>query len=166
MSVDGAQPTRSSGGPFGILLRKDVLSGLMFMGFAVLGLYLSRNYPMGTAVRMGTGYVPRLLCWMLLVLGAVILFQGLRAADRLREDEPARLIRVALLVPSSLLAFALTINRFGVVVATFLLVGIGSLAGRDLRAWEVAAVAVVLTALTIGIFVWGLGLAIPIWPEQ
>ena len=164
MSADGLQPARS--GLPGILLRKDVLSGLMFIGFAALGLYLSRNYPMGTAVRMGTGYVPRLLCWILLGLGALIFVQGLRSSARLREDEPARLVRVALLVPSSLLAFALTINRFGVVVATFLLVGIGSLAGRGLRAWEVAAVAVVLTAMTIGIFVWGLGLTVPIWPED
>jgi hypothetical protein len=81
-------------------------------------------------------------------------------------DEPARLLRVALLIPSSLLAFALTINRFGVVVATLALVAIGSLAGRDLRALEVAAVAVVLTLLTLGIFVWGLGLPIPVWPED
>jgi hypothetical protein len=166
MSADGLQPSPPASFGWQVLLRKDVLSGLLFMGFAVLGFYLSRDYSIGTAVRMGTGYVPRLLCWILLGLGAVILFQGLRAADRLREDEPARLVRVALLVPSSLLAFAFTIDRLGVVVATFLLVGIGSLAGRDLRAWEVAAVAVVLTAMTIGIFIWGLGLPISIWPEN
>lgn len=166
MSLDGLQPSRPR--PFGwqVLLRKDVLSGLMFMGFALLGLFLSRDYPIGTTLRMGTGYVPRLLCWILFGLGAVIFFQGLRVIDRLREDDPVRLARVAVLIPGSLLAFALTINRFGVVVATCALVGIGSMAGRDMRVWEVAAVAVVLTALTIGIFVWGLGLTIPVWPED
>jgi hypothetical protein len=164
MSLDGLPHSRP--GPLGWLLRKDVLSGLMFMGFAVLGLWLSRDYPMGSALRMGTGYVPRLLCWILLGLGVVILLQGLRMADRLRVEEPARLVRVAVLVPVSLLAFALTINRFGVVVATVALVGLASLAGRGLRVVEVAAVALVLTALTIGIFVWGLGLTIPVWPED
>jgi putative tricarboxylic transport membrane protein len=166
MSLDGAPQSRSA--PLGpqVLLRKDVLSGLMFMAVAVLGLFLSRDYPIGSAVRMGTGYVPRLLCWILLGLGAVILFRGLRSVDRLRFDEPARLVRVALLVPSSLLAFALTINRFGVVVATCALVAVGSLAGRDMRVLETVLVAAVLCAITVGIFVWGLGLTIPIWPED
>jgi hypothetical protein len=166
MSINPLQPREREPLGWQALTRKDVLAGLLFITFAVLGLWLSRDYPMGTAVRMGTGYVPRLLCWILLGLGVVILLQGLRAADRVRVDEPARLIRVALLVPSSLLIFSLTINRFGVVVATAGLVAIGSLAGRDLRLPEVAAVAVVLTLLTLGIFVWGLGLPIPVWPEN
>src|SRR5262245_12606018 len=61
-----------------VLAHKQVLSGLMFVGIAILGLFLSRDYPIGTALRMGTGYVPRLLCWTLLALGCLILFQGLR----------------------------------------------------------------------------------------
>ena len=50
----------------------------MFIAVAALGLWLSRDYPIGTALRMSTGYVPRLLCWMLMGLGAVVLVQGLR----------------------------------------------------------------------------------------
>jgi putative tricarboxylic transport membrane protein len=55
------------------LARRDVLSGLMFAGVALFGLWLSRDYPIGTALRMGTGYVPRLLCWILLGLGVIVL---------------------------------------------------------------------------------------------
>jgi len=44
-----------------VLARKNVLAGLMFIGVAALALWLSRNYPIGTALRMGTGCVPRLL---------------------------------------------------------------------------------------------------------
>ena len=47
------------------------------------GLWASRNYPIGTTTRMGTGYVPRLLCWILLGLGALVARAGLaRAAVR------------------------------------------------------------------------------------
>ena len=53
-----------------VLSRKDVIAGLFFMAIAVLGLWVSRNYPIGTALRMSTGYVPRLLCWILLLIGA------------------------------------------------------------------------------------------------
>ena len=49
-----------------ILARADVLSGLLFIAIAAFGLWLSRDYPVGTALRMGTGYMPRLLCWVLL----------------------------------------------------------------------------------------------------
>ena len=56
-----------------ILARKNVLAGLMFIVIAALGLWVSRDYPIGTALRMGTGYVPRLLCWILMGLGAAIL---------------------------------------------------------------------------------------------
>ena len=67
--------------PVQMLARKDVIAGLLFSAVAVVGLYISRDYPVGSALRMGTGYVPRLLCWILLALGAVVLVQGLRKGD-------------------------------------------------------------------------------------
>src|SRR5262245_64287531 len=76
----GERPEASGTAVLQMLVRRDVLAGLMFVGVALFGLWLSRDYPIGTALRMGTGYVPRLLCWILLGLGAVVLVQGLRAA--------------------------------------------------------------------------------------
>ena len=70
-----------------VLQRKDVLSGLLFMGVAVFGLWVSRGYPIGTASSMGTGYMPRLLLWVLLGLGGLILVSGLWTADRLPEAD-------------------------------------------------------------------------------
>src|SRR5437763_11414104 len=62
-----------------MLRRKDLLAGAMFMSVALLGLWLSHDYPLGTAVRMGTGYVPRLLCWVLLALGAAVALTAFRS---------------------------------------------------------------------------------------
>ena len=73
---DAQRPAKLSG--WDTLARADVLSGLMFIAIAAFGLWASRNYPVGTALRMGTGYMPRLLCWLLLGLGAIVLAQGLR----------------------------------------------------------------------------------------
>jgi putative tricarboxylic transport membrane protein len=147
-----------------VLARQDVLAGLMFIGFAILGLWLSRNYPIGTAVRMGTGYVPRLLCWILLLLGAVVLVMGLRAADA-EDGQPGLRWRPIVLIPAALVAFALTIERLGIVIAGLLLIGIGALGGRDLRLLEVVVAAAALVFFTWAIFVWALGLPIPVWPE-
>ena len=146
-----------------LLARKDVLAGFMFVGIAALGLFLSRNYPIGTALRMGTGYVPRLLCWILLVLGGIVLIQGLRANETSAGDPPLRL-RPLLLVPLSLVAFALTIESLGIIIAGTLLILIGGLASSESRPLEVLATALALVLFTWGIFVWALSLPIPVWP--
>jgi hypothetical protein len=146
------------------LLRKDVLAGLLFIVIAAIGLWASRHYPIGTGTRMGTGYVPRLLCWILLGLGTLVFVQGLRGGSgELERGRP--LWRAMIFAPLSLLVFALMIGRYGVVAAVVALVAIGALASRESRLLEVAAAAIVLVVLTLTIFVWGVGLPIPVWPE-
>ena len=125
----------------GALLRKDVLTGVLFIAFAALGLWLSRNYPMGTTLRMGTGYVPRLLCWVLLGLGGLITLQGLLA--RVDDNEA----------------------RVSVAGAWRPFVFVGSLSGGGLRVVETVIAGFVLIVLSWVIFIVGLGITIPVWPE-
>jgi hypothetical protein len=165
MASDDVRGPPTGGALLGLLARKDVLAGLMFVAIAVLGLWLSRNYPVGTALRMSTGYVPRLLCWVLLLLGGVILITGIRSADAERERTPDLHWRPLVLIPAALVAFGLSIERWGLVVAGALLIGIGTMASRDLRPIEIGLAGLVLIVATWAIFVWGLGLTIPVWPE-
>lgn len=150
-----------------VLLRREVLAGAMFMAVALFGLFLSRDYPVGSTLRMGTGYVPRLLCWLLLGLGAVILWRGMRDvyAPRLSSAGALATLRPILVVTAALIAFGLTLERLGLVVAIVLLVVIASFAGRGLRAWETALAAIVLCLICWVIFIVGLGLTIALWPE-
>jgi putative tricarboxylic transport membrane protein len=149
-----------------VLQRKDVLSGLLFMGVAAGGLWVSRAYPVGTALRMGTGYMPRLLLWVLLGLGGVILVSGLWKADRPEEPDGSGrgALRPIVFVALSLVAFALALERLGFVLSIVLLTGIGAVAGRGLRPLETAVAALVLAALCWLIFIVGLSLTIPLWP--
>ena len=151
--------------PWRYLARKNVLAGLMFVGVATFGLWISRNYPIGTTLRMGTGYVPRLLCWILLGLGLVIFLQGLFESDRRQSRGGLAAWRAVIFVTLSLAAFGLSIERLGLVVSILLLIGIGALAARDLRPLETAIAALVLIVLSWAIFILGLGLVIPVWPE-
>src|SRR5260370_37144454 len=91
-----------------ILARADVLSGLLFIAIAAFGLWASRNYPVGTALRMGTGYMPRLLCWLLLGLGVIGVIQGVREPAALIRSSP-QAWRAALSVALSLVAFGLSV---------------------------------------------------------
>jgi putative tricarboxylic transport membrane protein len=150
-----------------MLARKDVLAGLLFIAVAAIGLWLSRDYPIGTALRMGTGYVPRLLCWLLLGLGVIVLVQGLREAQDARPLSAGDIsaLRPVVFVTASLVIFGLSIERLGLVVSILLLTGVGAVAARGLRPLETLAAALVLIVLSWGIFILGLGLTIPVWPE-
>jgi hypothetical protein len=150
-----------------LLARKDVLSGLLFVAVALFGLWLSRDYPIGTALRMGTGYVPRLLCWILLGLGTVILVMGLREGqDERRVDFSDRSgWRPVVFVTASLVIFGLGLERLGLVISILLLIAVGAVAARGLRPLETLAAAAVLIVLSWAIFILGLGLTIPVWPE-
>jgi hypothetical protein len=55
---------------------KDFWAGLMFIAFGVAFMWVSQNYAMGTAVRMGPAYFPTVLGGMLVVLGAAVLFRA------------------------------------------------------------------------------------------
>ena len=55
---------------------RDFWAGLMFAGFGLGFMLIARNYPMGSAVRMGPAYFPTVLGGMLVVLGAMVFFRA------------------------------------------------------------------------------------------
>jgi Tripartite tricarboxylate transporter TctB family. len=149
-----------------MLNNRTVLSGLMFAGVGLFGLYLSRNYPVGTATDMGTGYVPRLLCWILVGLGAIVLLQGYREYQATRDTGVGVFAawRGLIFVTAGLVVFALALETLGLIIAIGLLVGIGAIAGADLRPVETVIAGIALAVMSWAIFVVGLGLPIPVWP--
>jgi len=151
--------------PPAVPVRKNVLAGLLFMAIAVLGLWLSREYPIGTALRMGTGYVPRLLCWVLLALGACVLVQGLREGPGGQDAGADFGWRPLVLVTASIALFGLSVERLGLVVAILLLAGVSAYATRGRSLLETILAALVLIALSWGIFIFALQLTIRVWPE-
>ena len=60
--------------------KEDFYAGLMFIGFGVLAVVVARNYPMGSAMRMGPGYFPTYLGGLLVFMGSVITYRSLRVA--------------------------------------------------------------------------------------
>lgn len=166
MNTDSLKPTVRPHAPgWGMLTRKNILAGLLFIAIAGAGLWISRNYPIGSALRMGTGYVPRLLLWILLGLGAVIFLQGLREANEKANAERTTILRPLVFVTIGLIVFGLTIERLGLVLSILPMMIVGSLATRDLKMIETAIAAVVLIVVSVIIFIFGLGLTIPVWPE-
>ncbi|WP_368414566.1 hypothetical protein [Falsiroseomonas sp.] len=56
---------------------KDLIGGGMLLLLAVIGLWLNLDHNLGSARRMGPGYMPMLTFWLLAGLGALVMVLGL-----------------------------------------------------------------------------------------
>ena len=68
-------------------LSKDFLSGVMFIAFGMTALYFGQKLALGTPVRMGPGYVPHMLAFIMLELGGVIVLATLLTRPTVAEKE-------------------------------------------------------------------------------
>lgn len=73
-------------------------------------------------------------------------------------------IAATIWILASLLAFALAIERLGLVAATIVLVCVASPAGNVGRPIRVVSLAIGLALFSVAIFVWGLGVSMKVWP--
>jgi hypothetical protein len=142
-------------------INQDVAAGLMFAGFGVAGLWFGRELPVGAALRMGPGYMPRLLCYGLLLLGIVIAIKGAIVAGERIERWHWRPLAI---VSIAVLAFSLLLEPAGLVVATAAIVIIGAFGGPQFRLVEALALAAGLAIAAVVLFVTALQLPLPIWP--
>jgi putative tricarboxylic transport membrane protein len=142
--------------------QQDFAAGLLFLAIAGFALWIGWGYPTGTAVRMSSGYFPRLLCFVLLLLGAFVLLRAL-AVDGAAVTPV--LPRPVVLVTAAIVVFAYAVQTLGLALATMLLTVIGGYASPRVRLFEMLAAGTVLAFMSIAIFVWGIGLAIPVWPD-
>ncbi len=140
-------------------LSKDFLSGLMFIGFGLIAIYFGQKLALGTPVRMGPGYVPRMLALIMMSLGAVICVVALVAGGEMVEKPKWKPIT---LVTIGIVCFALLFERAGLLPALVVLILIASLGGEEFKLKEVIGNIVVLSILCTLVFKVGLGMNITI----
>lgn len=141
--------------------RKDFYAGLIFVAFGVFFMAVARNYPMGSALRMGPGYFPFVLGGLLTLLGFAVAARSLVLAG----GAVGRLaVRPLMFVLGGVVAFAVLINTLGLVVATCVLVFVSALASGEFRVRGVAVLCAILVALALGVFVYGLKLPFKVLP--
>lgn len=140
-------------------LSKDFLSGVMFIAFGLIALYFGRNLAVGTTVRMGPGYVPHMLSYIMLVLGLIIAVIALFYGGEITEAPKWKPITM---VTIGIIAFALLLETTGMFPALVALVFIASLGGDEFKLWEVIINTIVLTILCILVFKVGLSMNIAI----
>lgn len=115
---------------------KDLMSGLFLMLIAAVGLYLNMDHTMGSARRMGPGYMPWMVFWLQIGLGAGAVLIGLFGdGDKLArwtgQETLSFIIGIAAGV-GTWYALRLTPGFFG---QTYNAVGTGMLVGFLVLSW-------------------------------
>jgi hypothetical protein len=139
----------------------DFVGGLFFLATAALGFWLLRDVRLGTSMRMGPGYLPTLLCWVLAAVGLWMMGRSLFVSGPALERWYLRPLTFVL---GALVVFSFAIDKLGLVATIGAMVGVAALATPESRWMEVAISAIALAAFSAALFVKALGLALPIWP--
>ncbi len=138
----------------------DLLGGLLMTAIGLFAALYARQYDFGTPARMGPGFFPQVLGWILAVLGVLIALPAW-----FRHGTPAEVRgKNALFVIVSIIVFAITLKPLGLVLSTFVAAFVSTLAAEDITWRGRLIVSAGVAAVTAGIFVGGLGMILPLWP--
>ncbi|HEV7252435.1 MAG TPA: tripartite tricarboxylate transporter TctB family protein [Mesorhizobium sp.] len=135
--------------------RANLLCGLIFIAFGLFFGVQSLGLEIGTAFRMGPGYFPLVLSGILILLGAIILFQSFR-----EEHEPVGPIawRGLFFILAAPVFFGLTVRGLGFVPALFFTATIAAFASRRMTLPLALVVALAITVFATAVFSYALGL--------
>jgi hypothetical protein len=138
---------------------KDFWSGVMLIAIGAAAVFIARDYPFGTALRMGAGFFPVVLGVVLVLFGLYFAVRGLRNSAKIEGSWSPRALVV---LPLAFVAFGVLMEHAGFVPAMLALTVGSAAAGAEFRIGEVLALAVLLTALCVALFIWMLGLPYPL----
>lgn len=140
---------------------RDVISGGLVVGIGIAFLYFGSGLRVGTASRMGPGYFPMALSLIMICLGLAIVVNSLRAPNGDGGSLSVPWGTLGLII-GSVVFFALTLKGLGLFVSMALCILASASASRYAKWRASAALAVLLSVGCVAVFVWGLGLSMPI----
>jgi hypothetical protein len=141
---------------------KDFWSGIMFMAFAAVAIFVARGYSMGAAGRMGPGYFPMALG---IVLGGLGLILAGRSFFISGSPVDGIALRPLLTIVLAVVLFGVLIPHLGLVISLLITTAVSAFASRESQPLEVTALSVGMAAFSVGIFVYALRLPLQIWPS-
>jgi hypothetical protein len=138
---------------------KDFWSGVMLIAIGAAAVFMARDYPFGTALRMGAGFFPVVLGVILMLFVLFFAARGLSSTVKIEGNWSPRALIV---LPLAFVLFGLLMEHAGFIPAMLALLIGSAAAGTEFRIGEVLALSVVLTAMCVALFIWALGLPYPL----
>ncbi len=145
-----------------LLKRSDIMGGAFLVAIGAWALWLARDLPWGTLARMGSGFAPRVLAIVVIGFGIAVMARGIHHREAIMLDRAH--VRPALFMGLAVFAFAMLIERTGLVLAGVVTVALAAFADRAARPREVATMALLAATVAAVLFVLALRLNIPLWP--
>ena len=142
---------------------QDVATGLLFIAIGMATYLIGADYPMGSTQRPGTGVLPRMLAWCLIGTGSLLCLKG-AVGDGPRLTAWAW--RPVVMVTAAIVAFALLIDRLGLIATMLVSMTLVALGTPETRWREYAVFAVIMLAIGTGVFIYALGMPIPMLPKE
>jgi len=140
---------------------KDLAAGLLLVGFAVAGLWLNLDHTLGTARRMGPGYMPMLTFGVLAAIGAAVVIMSLFSGPDPLERWAWRELLLVLL---ALTVFGVMLEWAGLFLTLAVTIGISALADRTHKPLGVLGLIIFLMALCWFVFIRELDIRVNLWP--
>jgi hypothetical protein len=145
---------------FRIKSPQDVGAAVVFMAIGLAGVHFGGDLAFGTAARMGPGYFPLILSWVIFAIGIVVGFKGLTIeGPRIERIQ----LRPILVIIAAILAFGFLIDKIGLALTAALLTVLAAFARRDVNLLETILLAAGLAVFSVGLFVYGLSQPFPAW---
>jgi hypothetical protein len=133
----------------------------MFIAFGAIAFLIARDYSLGTASRMGPGYFPRGLSFIMLGIGAILALRALKLQGTPIVIGSLKPLGIVIL---SVALFGILAPKFGMIVATVVLVLVSSTASDEFRWKEAIVASIVLALFVVAAFGYGLKLQLPLLP--
>lgn len=140
--------------------KADMWAGSATIVLAVAVIYVSFEYGLGRGGRIGPGYVPLVIGLLLLALGVLLVTRAGRSSEPVDTDIAWRQVG---LVTLGIVAFALLLDRAGLLVAIITTVLIAAPAAYGNTVLSTLVSGAVLAAFSWTLFVYFLKISIPVW---
>jgi hypothetical protein len=145
------------------LRRRRVGAGIAAFGIGVA--VMSAQFEMGTTRNFGPGAFPVVVAAMVTLLGlAIAIFKTASGRTVVADEASTPALRHALQVFGAVLVFAVSVERAGLLIASALLIVLASFDEARRRPFDVVSLALVLAIGATALFVWMLGLPLPVVP--
>lgn len=138
---------------------KDFWTGIIFLFIGLAAIVIGRDYPMGTAGRMGPAYFPTVLGGLLALIGLIgVIRSFLRPGEAIGKFYIKEIVLILLAV----LLFGFLMRGAGLVPAALVLVLLSAYASPKFTWGGSILLAVGLAVFAVVLFVKLLGLPMPI----
>ena len=138
---------------------KDFWAGAMFFAIGAGSIFSARDYPFGNLLRIGPGFYPIILSGILIAFGLYVMLRGLYKNEKIRGNWS---IRALIVLPFSMVLFGILMEFAGFIPSLIALCFVSAASGKEFKFTEVLLLTIFLGALSVSLFIWGLGLPYPL----